>query len=120
MNNELAKKILEKLSLKDLYNEIKDNDNMIYALGKILVLKKKVTFCKFIRLLIEESIQSKDKDMIEFFKEEIINMDGTENLSVNHATKRKVAESVKPIVTSVSNNSCGSIGASSGRLSPSC
>ena len=124
MNNELARKILDKLSLKDLYDEIKDNDNMIYEIGKILVIKKKVTFCKLIRLLIEDSIKSKDKDMSEFFKEEIINMDGTNNLSVNETAKRKVSTSTKPVhipavmtpMPSGNSDPCGS----SRRLTPSC
>ena len=92
MNNILAKKILEKLSLKDLYNEIKDSPDMIYNLGTILVFSQKALFCEIIKDLVENTIKSGDVTLTKFFKTEIINMDGPETLSVNAAVKRRVAQ----------------------------
>lgn len=76
MNKELAKKVLERLSLEELYNEIKDNNNAIYTIGLIIASKNKVLFCEVIRDLFEKTITlSKNEKLIEYFKSIIIEMD---------------------------------------------
>lgn len=103
MNTSLAKKILDKLSLKDLYDEIKSNDQMIYNLGTIFAAKKKSLFCKLMREVIEKAIKAEDSnELTEFFKTEIIEMDGPETISINSVTKRKTATSPLPLSSSKS------------------
>lgn len=100
MNNVILKKILKKVSLKDLYDEIKNNDKAILALGTIILSKKKDLFVSWIKIFIETVIKSGDEDVEAFLKEEILNMDG-DSISVNSVSKRKVASSAQPISTSI-------------------
>lgn len=108
MNTVLIKKLLDKFSLKDLYDEIKNNDKMIYTIGIALASKKKSVFCSFIRGIIEDTISSGNHDMSDFFKAEIIEMDGCEELSINNTAKRKISTSSKPVATSSADtDACG-------------
>ena len=93
MNATLLQKILAKLSLKDLYDEIKDNDQLVFSLGILFVSKKKSLFCAMIRDVIQNTIKTGSSDLADFFKTEIVNMDGSEEISINDVSKKKVTTS---------------------------
>ncbi len=95
MNSVLINKLLDKLSFKDLYDEIKDNEKLMCNLGIILAKKKPEMFAKIIRSFVNGVIKGNDKDYEDFFKVEIINMD-SEEVSINKTVK-KVAVKKPPI-----------------------
>jgi len=98
MNKSLVEKLLGRLTLNDLYAEIKNNGQAIFTLGIILAKKKPDVFISIIGAFIEKHVNSQaDSDMRKFLKEEIINMDGTETISINETVKRKPA-TPKPAV----------------------
>ena len=115
MNVTLLQKILAKLSLKDLYDEIKDNDQLVFSLGILFASKKKSLFCAMIRDVIQNTIKTGSSDLADFFKTEIVNMDGSEGISINNVTKRKVTTSNKS--QTPASDPCGSGG---GRVNRSC
>lgn len=92
MNKSLVEKILNRLTLSDLYEEIKDNDQLILALGIVLAKKKPSIFISIIREFVERHVKNEGNESVrKFLKEEIINMDGTESVSINETVKRKVS-----------------------------
>lgn len=94
MNNVLLNKILDKVPLKDLYDEIKDNPKMVYNLG-IVIASKKDIFCKLIHAFMIEAIASGNKEITQFLKTAILNMDGNENISINDVIKRTAPKTTK-------------------------
>ena len=94
MNSVLLNKILDKVPLKDLYDEIKNNPKMIYNLGIIIVSKKDI-FCKLIHAFMIEAIASGNPELVQFLKTAIINMDGNETFSINDVVKRTTAKPTK-------------------------
>ena len=100
MNSVLLNKILDKVSLKDLYDEIKNNPKMIYNLG-IIIASKKDIFCKIIHNFMLEAIASGSLELVQFLKTAIINMDGNETFSANDLIKRTTKS------TNSNDNPCG-------------
>jgi hypothetical protein len=102
MNKVLINKLLSKLSLKDLYDEIKGNERLVCALGMILATKRPTLFAQLIRNYIEDlikvgdvvnDINDDDKNFESFLKTEIISMDGSEQVSVNKTIKKAAVKS---------------------------
>lgn len=100
MNSVLLNKILDKVPLKDLYDEIKDNPKMIYNLGIVIAAKKDI-FCKLIHTFMIEAIASGNPELVQFLKTSIINMDGKETVSINDVVKRTTTTSTE------ASDSCG-------------
>lgn len=80
MNNILIKSVMNKISLKDLYDEVKNDELMIYNLGLIFVKKKKTFFTDMIRNLIKDAIKDNNDELLEFFKKELIEMEPVEGV----------------------------------------
>jgi hypothetical protein len=96
MIENLVKKLLAKLSLKDLYDEIKSSDSVMCSLGLTIYAKNPALFAKLMRALVEETIKQNDPKMTDFLKAEIISLDGSESLSVNRVSKQKILATPKP------------------------
>lgn len=100
MNNFLINKILSKLTLKELYTEISDNDEILCTLGMILASKKKAVFASLIKKLIEETIDDERTDLYQFLKTQIITMGSDqiiESVPINKVLKQKVIKSAPQV-----------------------
>ena len=109
MNKVLINKLLTKLSLKDLYDEIDSNDHLVCVLGMILASKKPILFANLIRDFVKSVIiNGPDKELENFLKIEIISMDGSEEIFINKTIK-KAAVKKPPIDDDPCSRGFGSI-----------
>lgn len=107
MNKLLIQKLLKKVSLKELFDEIREEDDLVFALGTIIAQKQRDLFLRLIRSIVQEVIASQDAKLCEFLKTEILNMDGKEKFSVNEVSRKRVSTSeVNPCVSGVRNTRC--------------
>ena len=111
MNQRLIDKMLQKISLKELYDEIKDNDVLLLNLGMAILKHQKLQFASMIRKHIEylidnEKSSANNADIVNIVKNLILNLD-TVSDSANLIVKNKISKSSKPVNTSISDDPCG-------------
>jgi hypothetical protein len=103
MNKLLIEKLLGKLTLNDLYEEVKGSDQVIFHIGMMLAKKNPAVFVDLIRKFVEQHVNNQaDAKMRKFLRDEIIDMDGVNDVSINSAAKRKVVSSATPVQASSS------------------
>jgi hypothetical protein len=89
MNVELYKKLLTKMSLKDLFNEIKTDETLLTKLALSLFKKRPKLLVKIISETIQNIITDNNEELSNLVKEEIIELDNSAEISINKITKKK-------------------------------
>jgi len=93
--NDIMKRLLEKISVKDLFDEVKGDDKLIYNLGMTYFQSNRKVFIKTVIALFNEIVNGDDESLKKKLKEYIIEMDEDLEFSINKKKKAKAATSTK-------------------------
>lgn len=97
--NEIMKRLFEKVSVKDLYDEVKNDDNMVYNLGVIFFNSNKKIFIQTVRDLFKEIVDGDNESLKRKLKNSILEMDGEYEFSINKKKKARVSTTSSIICT---------------------
>lgn len=91
MNKKLIEKLLQKLTLKEIFEEVKNDDKAILLIADYIKVKNPHILIHLIKEFINNCISGKDENIQKVLKEAIINLDGEGGISINRTIKTKEA-----------------------------
>lgn len=105
--NEIMRRLLEKVSVEELYDEIKLDDTLMYNLSMWFIKNNKKVFIQTMRGLFKGIVEGNNTPLKEELKQYILNMDGEYEFSINK--KKKARASTVTTKSTVASDPCARV-----------